>query len=79
MQTLKFSIGFKFHYLSTFVLHFFYERLTAAFSMHLSESCVRNDMVKFHKLQATVHFAGPHNDKMAAKVVINTGREAETI
>ena len=51
----------------------------AAFSMHLSESCVRNNMIKFHKLQATKHFAWPYNDKMAAKVVINTGREAETI
>ena len=51
----------------------------AAFSVHLSESCVRNNMIKFHKLQATMHFARPHNDKMAAKVVINTGREAETI
>ena len=47
--------------------------------MHLSESCVQNNMVKFYKLQATMHFAGPHNDKMAAKVIITTGREAETI
>ena len=47
---------------------------SAAFSVHLSEYCVRNNMVKFHKLQATMHFASPHNDKMAAKVIINTGR-----
>ena len=52
---------------------------SAAFSMHLSESCSRNNRVKFHKLQATMHFARPHGHKMAAKVIINTAREAETV
>ena len=47
--------------------------------MHLSESCVRNNMVRFHKLQATLHSARPHGDKMAAKGIINTTGEAETI
>ena len=36
-------------------------------------------MVKFHKLQATLHFARPHGDKMTAKIIINTAGEAETI
>ena len=47
--------------------------------MHLSEPCVRNNKVKIHKLQATMHFVRPHGDKMAAKVIINAAREAETI
>ena len=48
-------------------------------SMYLSESCVRNSMVKVHKFQATMHFVRSHSDKMAAKVIINAAREAETI
>ena len=52
---------------------------STAFPMHLSESCVRKNMVIFHRLQATMYFARPHGDKMAAKVIINTTREAETI
>ena len=47
--------------------------------MSLSDSCVRINMVLFRKLQATMYFAKPHGDKMAAKVIINTTREAETI
>ena len=45
------------------------------FSVHLSESCVRKNIAKIYKSQTTVHVAKPHADEVAAKVIINRGRE----
>ena len=36
---------------------------SVTFLMHLSESCVRRNIVKFHKLQSTVHVVRPHAKK----------------
>ena len=47
--------------------------------MRLSKSCVRKIIAKIYTLQTTVHVARPYADKVAAEVIINRGREDETI